>query len=176
MTSLASWTIRQNTLVEEGRVHGEARQTSWDALGSHTGARSWRLISGAPGAPWSPDGCETPDENFRLGICFGNRERQQKKRTSLALGVRNFELSSQEHHLLMVCPWAGEDISSGYTCVLWKAGVIISALLISGVWQVSGSTRNMATLYLDVNMLHQLWMPMMVCVLCCWTWTRLLQE
>lgn len=71
----------------------------------------------------------TLDLAFTLGTEKGNR----KKRTSLALGVKNFELSSQEHHLLMACPWAGEDISSGYTCVLWKAGVIISALLTSGV-------------------------------------------
>ena len=50
----------------------------------------------------------------------------------------------------------------------WKVGVIVSALLISGVWLVSGSTGNVAALNLDVNVLCKLQMPMMECFLCAW--------
>ena len=41
---------------------------------------------------------------------------------------------------------------------------------------MSGSTRNMAALYLDVNMLRQLRMSMMECFLCAWTCAKLMQE
>ena len=41
---------------------------------------------------------------------------------------------------------------------------------------MSGSTRNVAALYLDVNMLRQRRMSMMDCFLCAWTCTGLMQE